>query len=271
MNRLKKYLIDIHLFFMVGSYYIDINCDMGESYGNVIIGNDAAIFPYITSCNIACGFHGGDPVHMEKTIQLALKYGVQIGAHPSYPDRENFGRKKMHIPPDELKAIIRYQLGALIGMTYAMGGKVNYVKPHGALYNTAAESATEALVIVESIQSMDENLVIMGLPASCLEEVTRAKGMRFIREAFADRRYHRNGRLVSRDMPGAVIDDPHIAAEQVLSLVIKKEVTSIEGDVISMDAQSICVHGDHPNTQAVLVAIGETCEANGIRKSAFIV
>jgi UPF0271 protein len=252
-------------------YTIDINCDMGESYGNVIIGNDAAIFPYITSCNIACGFHGGDPVHMEKTINLALKYGARIGAHPSYPDRENFGRKKMHVPADELKAIIRYQLAALIGMTNALGGKVHYVKPHGALYNTSAESETEALAIVESIQSMDENLAVMGLPTSRLEDAVKAKGMRFIREAFADRRYHRNGRLVSRDIPGSVIDDPHVATQQVLSIIMKKEVTSMEGDIIPIDAQSICVHGDHPHTLAVLETIDEACKSHGIRKSAFIV
>lgn len=251
---------------MQDSYFIDINCDMGESYGNVIIGHDAAIFPYITSCNIACGFHGGDAVHMEKTVLLALKHGVRIGAHPSYPDRENFGRKAMQIPLPELKAVVRYQLAALIGVTKALGGAVKYVKPHGALYNTAADNKEVAIAIVESVQSMDVDLAVMGLPQSAIEEVTLSRGMTFVREAFADRRYHRNGRLISRDVPGAVIEDPHLAAQQGLAIVVKKAVTSIEGDVITIDAQSICVHGDHPNTPAVLKAIDILFKEQQIRK-----
>lgn len=205
---------------------------------------------------------------MERTVKAALEYSVQIGAHPSYPDREHFGRKKMQLPADELKAVIRYQLAALIGVTRALGGKVSYVKPHGALYNTAAENTDEAKVMIESIRSMNEDLAVMGMPGSMLEVSARTNGMRFIAEAFADRRYQSNGRLVSRDKEGAVIDDPYSAAEQVLSLILKKQVTSIEGILIPLVAESICVHGDHPNTPAILRAIDEVLKANGIKKRA---
>ncbi|HLF64606.1 MAG TPA: 5-oxoprolinase subunit PxpA [Saprospiraceae bacterium] len=249
---------------------IDINCDLGESYGNVIIGNDAEIFPYITSCNIACGFHGGDPVHVERTIKAALQYGVQIGAHPSYPDRENFGRKKMHLPAEELRAVIRYQLAALIGVTRALGGRVSYVKPHGALYNVAAESAAEALVVIESAQSMDENLAMMGLPGSAMEEAAKIKGIQFIAEAFADRRYQSNGRLVSRSIDGAVIEDPDDAAEQVLSIILKQRVSSIEGTLVPVIAQSICVHGDHPNTLTILIKLDKIFKEQHIQKISFM-
>jgi len=247
---------------------IDINCDMGESYGDVIVGNDDSIFPHITSCNIACGFHGGDPMHMEHTIKAALTYCVRIGAHPSYPDRENFGRKRMTIPADELKALLRYQITALIGMTKALGGSVTYVKPHGALYNTAADNASEANVIVEAISTVDPHLALMGLPDSAMQEAANLYGIAFIAEAFADRRYHNNGRLVSRQVEGSVIEDPQIAAQQVLSIVLKREVSSIEGEVIPVVAQSICVHGDHQNTPEVVRAIDEALRVNGIRKAA---
>jgi UPF0271 protein len=248
---------------------IDVNCDLGESYGQTVIGNDAEIFPFITSCNIACGFHGGDPVYMEQTVNAALEYGVQIGAHPSYPDRENFGRRKMDIPPIELKAVLRYQLAALTGVTRALGGRVSYVKPHGALYHAAADHLLEAQILTESIQAMDTDLAIMGPPGSVLAQVAKTIGVRFIAEAFADRRYHDNGRLVSREADRAVIDDPVEAAKQVLSIIRQKQVTSIEGTLVPVVAQSICVHGDHKNTVAVLRAIDEVLRLHGIEKRAF--
>ncbi len=254
---------------MSSNITIDINCDLGESRGNVIVGNDAEIFPHITSCNIACGFHGGDPVHMELTVKAALVYGVKIGAHPSYPDREHFGRKNMQLSEEDLTAVIRYQLAALIGVTKALGGKVSYVKPHGALYNTAADSDAEAQILIATIQSMDEDLALMGLSGSQMEEAARKNGIRFIAEAFADRRYHRSGRLVAREVEGSIIEDPRIAAEQVLSIILKQQVTSLEGTIVPIIAHSICVHGDHPNTPAVLRAIDELLKMNGIQKRTF--
>jgi UPF0271 protein len=251
------------------AHVTDINCDMGESYGNRIIGNDEAIFPHITSCNIACGFHGGDPAHMDKTVRLALEHGVQIGAHPSYPDRENFGRKKMKIPPGELRAILQYQIGALCGMTAALGGRVRYVKPHGALYNTAAEDVPEARVIVEAVMSMRGELALMGLAGSAMEQVARDSGLFFIAEAFADRTYQANGTLVPRNIKGAVIDDPQAAAAQAVAVVIEHKVTTLSGEVIPVIARSICVHGDHPHTLAVLHGIDEAFKKHGIEKRAF--
>ncbi len=249
--------------------YIDINCDMGESLGSVIIGNDAAIFPWITSCNIACGFHGGDPVHMEKTIQAALEHGVQIGAHPSYPDMENFGRKKMQLKAEDLRSVLRYQLAALIGVTAALGGEVTYVKPHGALYNSAADDVDEARVILEAIASLGHDLAVMCLPDSAIEKVALVMSIPFIAEAFADRRYEENGRLVPRAMHEAVIRDPEIASKQALDIVLRNQVTSINSTSVAVRAQSICVHGDHPDTPEVLRGIDQAFKLHGIHKKAF--
>ena len=153
---------------------IDINCDLGESYGNDIVGNDRAIFPYITSCNIACGFHGGDPLTIENTIRQAIKYHVQIGAHPSYQDLEGFGRRPMQIPHEELKALIKYQIAALKGLVESLGSKVHYVKPHGALYNRMVQNADETKYVIEAIQKIDPNLQLMGLAGSHVGTIAQA-------------------------------------------------------------------------------------------------
>lgn len=248
---------------------IDINCDMGESYGNFSIGNDKAIFPYITSCNIACGFHGGDPWHIEKTIQGALAYGVQIGAHPSYPDLAGFGRRKMQIKPDELRAIVKYQVAALKGMVESLGGKLTYVKPHGALYNTAAHQEDEALAIIKAIQEIDNELYLMGLAGSPIADLAQKLQIPFIAEAFADRKYMSDGKLRSRSEIGAVIDAPLQAAQQVVDIVLQNRVETYEGEIWPLQAQSICIHGDNPAAVAVLEAIDEQLSLNKITKSAF--
>jgi UPF0271 protein len=175
----------------------------------------------------------------------------------------------MQIPAEDLRAILRYQLAALIGVTNALGGKVKYVKPHGALYNTAAEDTSEARVIIEAIQSIDEDLALMGLADTKMEEEALRHGMVFIGEAFADRRYQRNGRLVSRQEEGAVIDAPAEAVGQVLSIILQQQVCSVERIMIAVDAQSICVHGDHPRTPEVLAAIDNALRAQGIQKRTF--
>ena len=183
---------------------IDINCDMGESTGNHIVGQDEKLMPFISSCNIACGFHGGDPYHMAKTIQLALSHNVRIGAHPSYPDLEGFGRRKMDIPKPELKAILEYQIAALKGMVESKGGKLSYVKPHGALYNFASINRVEAETVIDSVNSIDNHLAMMGPKGSEIEIAANKKGIGFIAEAFGDRRYEPDGTLMSRNNPEAV-------------------------------------------------------------------
>lgn len=228
---------------------------MGESYGRFQIGNDEALFPYITSCNIACGFHGGDPLHIERTIEKALAHDLRIGAHPSYPDLMGFGRRKMQLSRDELSALIKYQVAALIGMVESMGGQLSYVKPHGALYNSMVQDAAEAETVVLAIKAISPELAVMGLAGSQVKAITKAAGMTFIAEAFADRRYDNNGHLVARGKPGAVIGDAHAAAEQVWEMVNQQQLTSIEGKKLSLKADSFCIHGDNPAAVAILKAI----------------
>lgn len=248
---------------------IDINCDMGESFGNYTIGNDEKVFPYITSCNIACGFHGGDPLHIEKTIKGALAHGVQIGAHPSYPDLAGFGRRYMQIKADELKAIVKYQVAALKGMTESLGGQLAYVKPHGALYNTAAKQKTEALAIIEAVQAIDSSLILMGLAGSPIEALAREIGIPFVAEAFADRKYMSDGSLRSRTLDEAVIEDPKEATAQVLSIVLDQRVQTYEGSSLPLKAQSVCIHGDNRQVEALLQAIDIGLTKAGVLKTAF--
>ena len=251
-------------------YSIDLNCDMGESFGNYAIGNDDRILPYITSCNVACGFHGGDPVQIEKTIKKALAYGVQIGAHPGYPDLQGFGRRRMQIPVDELRAIVKYQIAAVKGITESLGGKLSYVKPHGALYNTAADESVVAQAIALAIREVSEEIALMGLAGSLtMKEAANAHNLRFIAEAFADRRYTINGRLQSRSVEGAVIHDPQSASNQVISIVKHKGVESNNNTFIELKAQSICIHGDNPKVETILMAIDKELEIHNIKKECF--
>ena len=236
---------------------IDLNCDMGESYGQFVIGNDAAIFPYIDSCSIACGLHGGDPLTIEATITQALAHGVRIGAHPSYPDLAGFGRRRMHLPPAELTAVVKYQVAALKSLTESHGGRLAYVKPHGALYNVAAADEAEARAVLRAVRELDPALALMGLAGSTMERVAAEAGCTFIAEAFADRRYSAQGRLVARSQAGAVLETPALAAAQVLRLVQHQEVESIDGTPVPVRAQSICIHGDNPQAVNILRAIRE--------------
>ena len=250
---------------------IDINCDMGESYGRFKIGNDEAIFPYITSCNIACGFHGGDPLVIEQTIQNALKFKVQIGAHPSYPDLAGFGRRKIQIPTNELTALVKYQIAALKGLTESCGGKLAYVKPHGALYNTTATDHNEAAAVIEAVREIDGTLAVMGLAGSVMEEVARQEMIPFIAEAFADRKYTGEGQLMSRSLPGAVIQNLEKAVEQVLAIVTQNQVISHDNFPVKLTAQSVCIHGDNPSAVDLLKAIDEALKANNILKERFAI
>lgn len=239
---------------------IDLNCDMGESYGRFQIGNDDALFPYITSCNIACGFHGGDPLHIQLTIEKALEHGLRIGAHPSYPDLMGFGRRKMQLSAAELSALIKYQVAALKGMVESMGGTLSYVKPHGALYNSMVQDAIEAEAVIIAVKAISPKLAVMGLAGSQVHAITERAGMTFIAEAFADRRYHAAGHLVARGESGAVITEADVAAQQVWQMVKQQQVTTVEGKIIKLQADSYCIHGDNPAAVAILKAIHQKFE-----------
>jgi len=231
---------------------IDLNCDLGESFGSRIVGNDQQIMPLITSANIACGFHGGDPLTIVNTVRLALKWKVAIGAHPAYYDLEGFGRRPFILPPEELEALIIYQLGALKTICETEGSKMRFVKPHGALYNRAAVDWLTAEIILRAIKKVDAELVVVGLAGSKLLAAAEAEGIRFAAEAFADRAYNDDGTLVERKLSGAVIEEPQEMVRRALSIVENGQIETISGKLISLQADTICVHGD--NQQAVQFA-----------------
>ena len=242
---------------------------MGESFGPYKTGAGEEIFPYITSSNIACGFHGGDPVHIEKTISLALQYGVQIGAHPSYPDRAGFGRRYMAIKKSEMKSILKYQIAVLKALVESQGGRLLYVKPHGALYNRAARDEREARAVIGAVRDIDDFLWLMGLAGGIGKNLCKRESLGFIAEAFADRRYEKDGRLMSRAKPGAVIHDPEEAAAQALSIVKDHCVFAPDGTPVPVRADSICIHGDNPAVIPVLKKINERFSENGIEIKGF--
>ena len=251
------------------NWKIDLNCDMGESHEDKSVEHEKDIFPYITSCNIACGFHAGDPLHIKKTIALAIQHNVQIGAHPSYPDRANFGRKAMNLSADELQACIEYQVGALKALVQAQNSKLKYVKPHGALYNKMAVNKDEATAVIKAIQSIDPSLALMGLAGSDLESWAKKFGIRFIAEAFMDRSYQSNGQLTPRSEEGAVLHEAKDYLNQTLSIIQKGEITAKSGELISLKAQSLCVHGDNPSAIEILETLKQAFAENGIKKQAF--
>lgn len=248
---------------------IDINCDMGESFGNYTIGNDDAIFPYITSCNIACGQHAGDPYQIQKTIENALAHKVQIGAHPGYPDLQGFGRRVLPMSNEELKASILYQVSAIKGIVESLGGKLTYVKPHGALYNQMAKDKDLAETVIKACHMLDANLAIMGLAGSHVKAITEANGMVFIAEAFADRRYEADGQLMSRAKEESVLHSSEEAAKQVISILKEGYTSTLEGEKVSINAQSFCIHGDNPKAVELLKAIDAALHANQVEKKAF--
>ena len=249
---------------------IDINCDLGESYGRYKVGNDEAVFPYLSSCNIACGYHGGDPIHMEATIDRAIHHKVTIGAHPSYPDKQGFGRRKMHIPGKELRSIVKYQIAALKGMVESKGATVKYVKPHGALYNSMWNDLEEAKYVIEAIQEIDDQLYLMCLAGSHVEQYAKQNEIPFIAEAFADRQYIAGGTLMSRSIAGAVITDPELASKQVLDIVSKQMLKLSDDSNLDVTAQSICIHGDNKSAVEIAEAIHKLLGSHDIQiKSIF--
>ena len=248
---------------------IDLNCDMGEGFGPWKMGADAALMPLISSANIACGYHAGDPVVMRDTVRLALAHGVAIGAHPGYPDLQGFGRRNLALSPDEVYAMGLYQIGALQAIAKAEGGVLHHVKPHGALYNTAARQRDVAEAIVQAVCKIQQaDLILYGLSGSVLIEVAEAHGLRVCREAFCDRSYQNDGSLTPRNFPGAVIGNPEAAAKRALQLALQQSIETADQVLISVPCNTICIHGDGPNAVIIARSVRGVLEEEGLRVAA---
>jgi UPF0271 protein len=231
---------------------VDLNADVGESFGPYTLGNDAELLPYVSSANIACGFHAGDPGIMRRTLQLCHQHGVAVGAHPGLPDVAGFGRREMQLSPQEVYDLVVYQLGALQAFATAEGVRVQHVKPHGALYNMAAADAPLARAVAAAVYRVDRQLVLFGSTGSELITAGEEIGLAVANEVFADRTYQATGALTPRSMPDAMIADARVAAERVLRMVRSGRVVSQQGTELTVRADTVCLHGDAP--QAVLFA-----------------
>jgi len=232
---------------------IDINCDLGESYGAFKVGNDEKIMPHITSANIACGFHAGDPMTIARTVNLAKKHNIAVGAHPGYPDLLGFGRREMQLTPEEVKNYTIYQVSALQGFAKTAGIRLQHVKPHGALYNSAVKDEKISKGVVEAVKALDYNLIIFAPPKSALAKAAVDAGLRVAHEFFADRAYNADGSLISRKQPNAIIQEPQKVVERAIKIVEEGTVLAVNGGVVNLgDVHTICVHGDTP-TAAKLV------------------
>ncbi|MDL4839195.1 LamB/YcsF family protein [Aquibacillus rhizosphaerae] len=229
-------------------YTIDLNCDIGEGYGNYQLGNDQEIVKYITSANIACGFHAGDPATMDATVKLAIKHNVRIGAHPGLPDLNGFGRRIMHITAKEAYQLITYQVGALFGFVKVNNSNLYHVKPHGALYNLAANDQEIAEAIAQAIYDIDSDLTLFGLSHSHLTKAGEKLGLKVAHEVFADRSYQEDGTLTPRTVTGALLTNDEQAMNQVIQMIKTGTATTMQGNKISIKADTICLHGDSPNT-----------------------
>ncbi len=243
---------------------VDLNCDMGESFGRYRIGADEAMMPYITSANIACGYHAGDPLVMDRTVRLAAKHGVGVGAHPGFPDLMGFGRRAMQLSPEEIENCILYQVGALAAFARAAGVELVHVKPHGALYNMAARDMELARAIVHGIARFGKELIVVCLAGSTMIEAAEEAGLRVAQEGFADRAYNPDGTLQSRKEPGSVIHDPQGAAERAVAMVRDKIVVAHTGEEIPIHVDTICVHGDSPGAVQIAKTIRAELKAAGI-------
>lgn len=225
-------------------HLVDLNCDMGESFGAYRMGKDEEILDYVTSANIACGYHAGDPATMRKTVQMALEKNVGIGAHPGMPDLVGFGRREINIYPQEAYDLVIYQMGALYGFVKSEGGKIQHVKPHGALFNMAAKSAPLSEAIAEAVYKVDPECILFGLAGSELVKAGKKIGLRTASEVFSDRTYQKDGSLTSRREENALIKDHKIAVNQVIRMVKEGKVKSVQGEDVVIQADTICIHGD---------------------------
>jgi UPF0271 protein len=243
---------------------IDLNCDMGESYGRWTLGADAEIMPFITSANVACGFHGGDPHVMRKTVELALRHGVAVGSHPSLPDLVGFGRRVMDVTPQELKDYICYQTGALREFLRAAGAELQHVKPHGILYNMLEKDEALSAAVGEAVMEVGgHELILMTLAGGKYDATCRKMGARVASEGFADRAYNVDGTLVSRKIAGSLITDPAKAAAQAVKMATEQKVRTIDGVEIDIAVQTICCHGDTPGAERIVRTVREALEKAG--------
>lgn len=245
-------------------FEIDLNSDLGESLGAWSMGDDAAMLDIVSSANVACGFHAGDPAGILATLKAAQARGVAVGAHVAYPDLIGFGRRAMDVASSDLVADVIYQIGALQGLAQAAGTSIGYVKPHGALYNTIAHDSAQARDVIAAIRAVDANLALVALAGSPLVRWAQDAGLRVVAEAFADRAYTPQGTLVSRREPGAVLHDSALVASRMLRLVRDGVVEAVDGSLASVQAQSICVHGDSPGAVEMARAVRMALESDGV-------
>ncbi|MCE5228159.1 LamB/YcsF family protein [bacterium] len=248
---------------------IDLNSDAGEGFGAWKLGCDEDAMPFITSANVACGFHASDPLTMIRTVRLAKAHGVAVGAHPGFHDLVGFGRRAMAASLEEIRADVIYQVGALWGVCRSEGVRMQHVKPHGALYNLAAEDVSVATAIADAIKSVDPELVMVCLANSKMVDGAMNAGLRFVEEAFADRAYTADGTLVSRRVAGAVLEDIDMIAERVWSMIHDGSIASLDGAIVPINAQTICVHGDTPGAVEMIRAIRSRIKAGGVELKAF--
>lgn len=244
---------------------IDLNSDLGESYGAYKVGMDGEILKYVSSVNIACGFHAGDPMVMDKTVEMAVANNVKIGAHPGLPDLMGFGRRIMNVSTEEVKNYMVYQVGALMAFVKKRGGTLNHVKPHGALYNMASKDKKLADAVVEAVKSIDENLILFGLPNSEVEKSALEHNINFKNEVFADRGYTDQGLLVPRSEPGAFVQGAKNCAERIATMVNKKEVMSVNNNPVKITADTVCVHGDNLKSLEFVKALKVKLENLGFK------
>jgi 5-oxoprolinase (ATP-hydrolysing) subunit A len=243
---------------------IDINCDMGESFGAYRLGTDEEILKYVTSANIACGFHAGDPATMRKTVKLALEHGVGIGVHPGLPDLAGFGRRNMDISPQEAYEMVVYQIGSLWGFVQAEGGTIQHIKPHGALYNMAAVNKDLSEAIAEAVYKVNPDLILFGLAGSELVKAGEMVGLRTASEVFADRTYQQDRTLTSRKLPNALITDDDDAVAQVIRMAKEGKVLTQQNVDVDIKADTVCIHGDGAHALSFAKKIRQTLEDSGI-------
>ena len=234
---------------------VDLNSDVGESFGAYTIGQDPILLTHITSANVACGFHAGDPGVMRATVALAKQHGIAVGAHPGFPDLVGFGRRELHATPREVEDFVVYQVGALVAIAAAQGMRLQHVKPHGALFNMAVHDSALADAIARGTAAVDRSLIFFGLPGSELIAAGRRAGLRTASEVFADRAYEPDGTLVSRRKAGAVIHDPAAVVERVVRMATDRTVVAVDGSVIRLELDTICVHGDTPGAAELAARI----------------
>ena len=267
-NPMMKNVVKTTLTTLVNAVLtIDLNCDMGESFGVFNLGNDAALIPYITSANIACGFHAGDPLVMDATVRLAVKHGVAVGAHPGFPDLQGFGRRNVELTPDEVEAFTLYQVSALAGFAKAAGTELVHVKAHGALYNQAAKDRSLAAAIARGVARFSRGLVLVGLAGSLMVEMGEESGLRTAAEGFMDRTYNPDGSLRSRKLSGALIESPQECLIQALHLVRSGVAIIRDGTESIAKVDTLCIHGDNPQALPILQALRKGLTLEGIAVS----